>query len=139
VVYIYLNKWRFWSNWRWSFFQTNNIVNCNIKDFEIATRLDKDSYHTTFQQKLMQDKVEAEQLSSMRLLNTNLILIMFYVITNLFLLISGKNWQLFCRNKHLISKNSVANCYNLSQLWNYLNCLFSVLEAGFQYLKPNYK
>jgi hypothetical protein len=76
-------------------FKTNNIVNCNIKNLEIATRSDKDSYHTAFQQKLMQDKVEAERLSSMRSLKTNLILIMFFFTANLFLLIPCKSWQLF--------------------------------------------
>ena len=70
-------------------FQPNSTVDWDINNLE------GDSYHTVLHQKSTKDKLEAERLAAMRSLKTNLILILFFFTTNLFLLIPSKNWQLF--------------------------------------------
>ena len=74
-------------------FQPNSTIDWDINNLE-SERV-KDSYHTVLHQKSTKDKLEAERLAAMRSLKTNLILILFFFTTNLFLLIPSKNWQLF--------------------------------------------
>ena len=74
-------------------FQPNSTVDWDISNLE--TERVNESYHTGSEQKSAKDKLEAERLAAMRSLKTNLILILFFFSTNLFLLIPSINWQLF--------------------------------------------